>query len=72
MAKAAKPAAGREDGKKNMDVNAIKSDVADFAAQLGLASGGTGFDDRDFRTPPKPKQKAKVRMRLAVGAFCEH
>eukprot|EP00240_Pyramimonas_obovata_P005148 CAMPEP_0118950608 /NCGR_PEP_ID=MMETSP1169-20130426/51692_1 /TAXON_ID=36882 /ORGANISM="Pyramimonas obovata, Strain CCMP722" /LENGTH=428 /DNA_ID=CAMNT_0006897491 /DNA_START=18 /DNA_END=1301 /DNA_ORIENTATION=- len=39
-----------------MDVNAIKSDVAEFAAQLGLASGGSGFDDRDFRTPPKPKQ----------------
>jgi hypothetical protein len=69
--KAAKPEsdAGGEGGegakesskKPDMDVAAIKADVADFAAQLGLAAG-SGFDDRDFRTAPKPKQpKAKVR-----------
>jgi len=39
------------------DVEEIKSDVAAFAAQLGLAgSGEAGFDDSDFR-PQKAQEK---------------
>ncbi|GBG69517.1 hypothetical protein CBR_g4353 [Chara braunii] len=38
------------------DVEAIKADVAAFAADLGFATSlgkASGFDDRDFRRPPR-------------------
>ena len=49
------------------DLQAIQADVASFAAQLGLATGGgfqSGFDDTDFRktgsiAAKKDKKKAK-------------
>jgi ribosome biogenesis protein MAK21 len=39
-------------GNESLDLEGIQADVASFAAQLGLASGGgfgSGFDDSDFR-----------------------
>ncbi|KAG0631987.1 hypothetical protein M758_1G296500 [Ceratodon purpureus] len=46
--------------KESTDLEGIQADVASFAAQLGLASGGgfgAGFDDSDFRKTGKLGEK---------------
>eukprot|EP00899_Mesostigma_viride_P015893 jgi/Mesvir1/24304/Mv10992-RA.3 len=42
--------------KEKPDIEALKSEVANFASSLGLGGlSGSGFDDSDFRTRPEKK-----------------
>lgn len=53
-----------EDNAVSADADSIKDDVAKFAANLGLAVegfSGSGFDDRDFRKPPKKVEVSKQK-----------
>lgn len=58
-------------GPASRDADSIKDDVAKFAANLGLAVEGftaSGFDDRDFRKPPKkPDAKEDKQSKKEKG-----